>query len=56
MQWRSIDTFDHVQRGLGAEEREEAEAARGGELRNLSDDMKRMLGALHVSLAWFSLE
>lgn len=49
MQGRTIENFDHVQHGLGVEEQEEDAASKGSGLRNMSEDMKRTLGALHVS-------
>ena len=49
-QGRTPENFDHVQHGLALDMQEEAEASKSSGLRNMSEDMKRTLGALHVSI------
>ena len=46
---RSIEAFDHVKKDLRIEEEDGGEGGGGGGvLRNTSEDMKRVLGALQT--------
>lgn len=46
-QGKTIEQFDHVQRGLTLDDEEE-DASKASNLRNMTEDMKRALGALQV--------
>jgi peptidyl-prolyl cis-trans isomerase-like protein 2 len=50
MQQRSIEAFDHVKLDLRLED-EDGEGEGGGVLRNTTEDMKRVLGALQTQEA-----
>lgn len=51
MQGKTVESFDHVQRGLVLDDGGEAEEGGASVLRNVTDDMKRALGALQVRRA-----
>ncbi len=46
LQGRQLERFDHVQKGLSLDEPEEQSSS----VRNMSEDMKRALGALQVRM------
>jgi hypothetical protein len=51
LQGKTIEQFDHVQRGLTLDDDEEEDPSKASNLRNMTDDMKRALGALQVRVA-----